>query len=294
MVFGNHPFCKLRNHPFNPGAGRWSALAWDPLTDTIWAHRNGTEILRQWSKDGTLLDEVTVSGLSGNIWGGEFQVCLLEETFPDPLGGWNSRWLYLNSNLESYYVAQGNCDIDFRGNNPTGLWIADTQGCGTGTGGPTSEIIFDPGFGAGISSIQFGVESFNTADLTFYDMSNNIIFQTVVSGGNFPLDHTVIVSASSTNGVSRFVFDTAPHGGQSVEGNTSIDNVQVNTCPADPCPWDLDADGIVGVGDLLALFAVWGPCPAPLQGTCPGDFNGDGTVGVGDMLAMFANWGPCP
>ena len=59
-----------------------------------------------------------------------------------------------------------------------------------------------------------------------------------------------------------------------------------------PCPWDLDGDGTVGIGDLLSLFAVWGPCPGPPG--CPGDFNEDGTVGVGDMLLMFANWGPCP
>ena len=54
------------------------------------------------------------------------------------------------------------------------------------------------------------------------------------------------------------------------------------------CPWDLDGDGSVGVGDLLVLFAIWGS-PGP-----DGDFNNDGTVGVGDMLIMFANWGPCP
>ena len=55
---------------------------------------------------------------------------------------------------------------------------------------------------------------------------------------------------------------------------------------------DLDDDGIVGIGDLLALFNLWGPCPGPPG--CPGDLNANGTVGVGDMLIMFANWGPCP
>ncbi len=53
------------------------------------------------------------------------------------------------------------------------------------------------------------------------------------------------------------------------------------------CPWDLDGNNNVGVGDLLALFANWGT-PGP------GDFNDDGIVGVGDLLIMFANWGPCP
>ncbi|MHC4416114.1 MAG: hypothetical protein ACYS0G_12605 [Planctomycetota bacterium] len=276
---------------FDPGPGRWGALAWEPETDTLWAHLNSTNTLRQWAKDGTLLQEVAVAGLSGNIWGGEFQTCAtLEETFPDPLGGWNSRWLYLNSNLESYYVAAGNCDIDNRGNNPTGLWIADTQGCGTGVGGTTSEIIFDPAFGAQITSIEFGLEPFVMATLTFFDMSNNVISQTVVSGGNFPLDHTLTVSATSNNGVSRFLFDSGPHGGGSIEGNTSIDNVRVAICelPSN-CPWDLNGDGFVGINDLLILLAAWGPNPGH-----PADFNGDGFVGIGDLLALLANWGNCP
>ncbi len=59
-----------------------------------------------------------------------------------------------------------------------------------------------------------------------------------------------------------------------------------------PCPADLDGDGVVGIGDLLALFGLWGPCPGPPG--CPGDFNNDGTVGVADLLILFANWGPCP
>ena len=59
-----------------------------------------------------------------------------------------------------------------------------------------------------------------------------------------------------------------------------------------PCPADLDEDGSVGIGDLLALFGLWGPCPGPPG--CPGDLNGDGVVGVADMLIMFANWGDCP
>jgi hypothetical protein len=60
---------------FDPGFGRWTALAWEPATDTLWAHSLLTDILRQWSKDGTLLQEVTVPGLSQNgITGGEFSM----------------------------------------------------------------------------------------------------------------------------------------------------------------------------------------------------------------------------
>ena len=79
-----------------------------------------------------------------------------------------------------------------------------------------------------------------------------------------------------------------------------------DACPGDPecnsgsaylfdaaapgkCPWDLDDNAVVGVSDLLALLASWGPCKG-----CPADFDGDGAVGVSDLLALLANWGPCP
>jgi probable HAF family extracellular repeat protein len=49
---------------------------------------------------------------------------------------------------------------------------------------------------------------------------------------------------------------------------------------------DLDGDGAVGAADLVALLAVWGPCPG-----CPADLDRDGTVGVGDLLVLLAAWG---
>ncbi len=55
------------------------------------------------------------------------------------------------------------------------------------------------------------------------------------------------------------------------------------------CLWDLDANGSVGLSDLLSLLASWGPCK-----DCPADFDDDGNVGVSDLLALLANWGPCP
>ncbi|MCH8152968.1 MAG: hypothetical protein IH830_11425, partial [Planctomycetes bacterium] len=58
----------------------------------------------------------------------------------------------------------------------------------------------------------------------------------------------------------------------------------------DPCPWDLNGSGDVGILDLLALLAAWGPCEAP----CPPDFDGGGTVDIFDLLTLIANWGACP
>jgi hypothetical protein len=57
-----------------------------------------------------------------------------------------------------------------------------------------------------------------------------------------------------------------------------------------PVPGDLDGDGTVGITDLLALLAGWGPCPAP-PAPCLADLDGDGTVGITDLLALLADWG---
>jgi subtilisin family serine protease len=55
------------------------------------------------------------------------------------------------------------------------------------------------------------------------------------------------------------------------------------------CPADLDDDGFVGVLDLFALLAAWGPAPGH-----PADQDGDGSVAVGDFLSLLAAWGVCP
>ena len=44
-----------------------------------------------------------------------------------------------------------------------------------------------------------------------------------------------------------------------------------------PCPWDLDGNNDVGIGDLLIILADWG-----------------NPYGIGDLLALLAAWGPCP
>jgi hypothetical protein len=58
----------------------------------------------------------------------------------------------------------------------------------------------------------------------------------------------------------------------------------------EPCPSDVDGDGVVGVGDILTLIGNWGPC----TGDCIGDVNGDSTVDVSDLLEVVGTWGACP
>jgi hypothetical protein len=51
---------------------------------------------------------------------------------------------------------------------------------------------------------------------------------------------------------------------------------------------DVNGDGDVGFGDVLALIGAWGPCAA-----CVEDLDGSGDVGFGDLLVIIAGWGPC-
>lgn len=51
------------------------------------------------------------------------------------------------------------------------------------------------------------------------------------------------------------------------------------------CPADLDADGVVGVGDLVAVISGWG--------TDTADVDGDGTTDVADLVAVVSAWGTC-
>lgn len=160
----------------------------------------------------------------------------LVEEFGDPLGEWRNRWLAQNSNLQNYYVASGNPDENNRGNNPTGLWISD------GIVGGACDVVFDNAFGASLTSIEFGIESFTSITVRFYDMSGVEFHAIAASGGGFPLEHdTLIFSGISNNGISRIFFD-----GSSTEGNTSIDNVRANVVPAPGMA------GLVAVGGLMA------------------------------------------
>jgi hypothetical protein len=53
----------------------------------------------------------------------------------------------------------------------------------------------------------------------------------------------------------------------------------------DPVYGDVDCDGVVGITDLLALLAAWGPNTGH-----PADLDGDGLVGITDFLFMLASW----
>jgi len=59
-------------------------------------------------------------------------------------------------------------------------------------------------------------------------------------------------------------------------------------CGQVPCDGDVNANGVVDVGDLLMVIDQWG------KTVSPADINGDGIVDVTDLLIVVGNWGPCP
>lgn len=61
----------------------------------------------------------------------------------------------------------------------------------------------------------------------------------------------------------------------------------VNGAPAgDITTPDIDGDGAIGVGDLVALLESWGVCDAG----CPADLDGDGLVGLADLIRLVESW----
>lgn len=67
----------------------------------------------------------------------------------------------------------------------------------------------------------------------------------------------------------------------------SIVDFTKGALPDPACPGDFDADGAVGVPDLLMLLGAWGPNPGH-----PADF--DGEVRVPELIILLGAWGGCP
>ncbi len=96
------------------------------------------------------------------------------------------------------------------------------------------------------------------------------------------------------------------------DGERGLRVIDVSSC--EPCPADLDGNGAVDFGDILAILSAWGNKGGPedLDGNGavdfedilrildawgnkggPEDLDGSGTVDFGDILAVLAVWGPC-
>jgi uncharacterized membrane protein len=113
--------------------------------------------------------------------------------------------------------------------------------------------------------------------------------------GMMPLKDYLI--SLGVEGLEDITFENAyaiSADGSVIVGNTLefpfTRNAYVVTIPAessgDPCPADIDGNGMVDVTDLLVLLGNWG-------GEGDGDIDGNGVVDTQDLLALLAAWGPC-
>jgi len=68
----------------------------------------------------------------------------------------------------------------------------------------------------------------------------------------------------------------------------------LNECAGQP-QGDGNCDGLVNLGDLMALKAAWSASGPPwVDPKCCADFNHDHVVNLGDLMALKAGWGSGP
>lgn len=145
------------------------------------------------------------------------------ESFDDPLGGWRDRWLAVNTNMQNYYVANGNPDEDYRGNNSCGLWIHDGDISST-----NCTINFDASFGAPVVYFEIAIEAYTDFTLTVYDSDGNMVDTIAIAynaGGGLLGCECVPFGFNTPNGLGYFTMESTG----TVEGNTAIDDVKVTT-----------------------------------------------------------------
>lgn len=167
------------------------------------------------------------------------------EDFEAAFPAWESGWLGVNSNLQNYYgVGAG------RGNNPDGLWVDDGDGI---YGTDVVDIIFNPVFGATLTSFDIDVAGHDPLTLRVYDMSGNTLLDVAVTLTHGATSDPGVYShygVTSTNGISRFSFISD---GWQVEGNTGIDNVMVVSGGVSPIP----APGAILLGTIGSGLTGW-------------------------------------
>ncbi len=103
-------------------------------------------------------------------------------------------------------------------------------------------------------------------------------------GGYEPMIGDSFVVLTANGGLSG-TFDSLtgdPGFTVSYPGNTVV----LNYVGLDPCPGDLNGDGVVGAADIAELLSYWG-------GPSIADINGDGDTNALDLAILLGFWGPC-
>ncbi len=147
---------------------------------------------------------------------------------------------------------------------------------------------FDPAnndqFGVSVSIRGEGVVvGANGDDDDGFESGSAYLFREPSSGGWVNATENEKITASDAAAGDEFAFFVSISGDRAILGAHFNDDDGTNSGSAYifdgvcPCPWDLDANGGVGVADLLILLANWG-----------------NPYGVPDLLDLLLNWGLCP
>jgi hypothetical protein len=59
---------------WSTSSGWLGSLAYEPASDTLWATDFSNGAMYNWSKDGTLIDQLSYPQIAGYAWGGEFAI----------------------------------------------------------------------------------------------------------------------------------------------------------------------------------------------------------------------------
>ncbi len=165
----------------------------------------------------------------------------LTEDFEAAFPAWETGWFGANSNAQNVYGAGAG-----RGNNPDGLWIQDNSG-----GDSNIRIVFGNAFALSLSSLSLDVAGYvDGTRLEFFDAGGAVLSDVLIAiteGALTDPGTYANYSVNSVTGIGGFRFYNA-----SVEGNTSIDNVVVQTGQSavpEPATWML-------LGTMLPLLGV--------------------------------------
>jgi PKD repeat protein len=143
---------------------------------------------------------------------------------------------------------------------------------------PVAAFTSDVQTGTAPLTVQFTDQSTGTAPLTYaWDFDNN---GTTDSTNQNP-SH-VYSSAAETYTVKLTVTNA---GGSDDEVKTNYISV---TAPPVPF-WDLNADHICNIGDVVIIGLKWGQTGA--LGWCPEDLSPDGVINIGDVVVLGLHWG---
>lgn len=109
-----------------------------------------------------------------------------------------------------------------------------------------------------------------TGDLPLFDLLVTIP-EDAEAGSRLPID----LSAAAVWNYSFLKYDVVVEAGEIIIGSGT-------------CAEDLDGNGSVELGDLIAVLAAWGTCAG-----CDADLDADGSVALSDLVLVLAAWGTC-